>query len=165
MKFAACCGFSVICVKDLSKGIIMLHVRPLETYQNELSGGEMNWLYILNVTEISKNRVSCNILKELDTLADQGRHGLEITKGQTPIPWSCNIREKDIKLFYIILFFVVFNIREPFAKFMDSPYYSESELCGGAVTVSFSKYLPWQEMHFLQRSTHVSKTFCRPLIT
>jgi hypothetical protein len=28
-------------------------------------------------------------------------------------------------------------------------YYSESELCGGAVTVSFSKYLPWQAMHFL----------------
>jgi hypothetical protein len=29
---------------------------------------------------------------------------------------------------------------------MDSPYNSESELCGGAVAVavSFSKYLPWQ---------------------
>jgi len=25
-----------------------------------------------------------------------------------------------------------------FGKFADSPYYSESELCGGAVTVSFS---------------------------
>jgi hypothetical protein len=25
---------------------------------------------------------------------------------------------------------------------MNSPYHSESELCGGAVTVSFSKYLP-----------------------
>jgi hypothetical protein len=37
-------------------------------------------------------------------------------------------------------------------------YYSESELCGGAVTVSFSKYRPWQVMHFLQRSTHFSKT-------
>jgi hypothetical protein len=33
----------------------------------------------------------------------------------------------------------------------------ESELCGGAVTVSFSKYLPWQAMHFLQRSTHFLK--------
>jgi len=32
------------------------------------------------------------------------------------------------------------NIRGPFAKFVDSPYYSESELCGGAVTVSLSKY-------------------------
>jgi hypothetical protein len=35
------------------------------------------------------------------------------------------------------------SLRGPFAKFVDSPYYSESELCGGAVTVSFSKYLPW----------------------
>jgi hypothetical protein len=33
-------------------------------------------------------------------------------------------------------------IRGPFARFVDSPYYSESELCEGAVTVSFSKYLP-----------------------
>jgi hypothetical protein len=32
-------------------------------------------------------------------------------------------------------------VRGPFAKFVDSPYYPESELCGGAVTVSFSKYL------------------------
>jgi hypothetical protein len=46
----------------------------------------------------------------------------------------------------------------PFEKFMDSPYYSESELCGGAVTVSFSKYLPWQAVNLLQRSTHFSKT-------
>jgi hypothetical protein len=42
-------------------------------------------------------------------------------------------------------------IRGQFAKFVDSPYYSEPELCGSAVTVSFSKYLPWQAMHFLQR--------------
>jgi hypothetical protein len=35
-------------------------------------------------------------------------------------------------------------LRGPFANFVDSPYYSESELCGGTVTVSFSKYLPWQ---------------------
>jgi hypothetical protein len=45
------------------------------------------------------------------------------------------------------------NIPGLFEKFVDSPYDSESELCGGAVTVSFSKYLPWQAMHFLQRST------------
>jgi hypothetical protein len=57
------------------------------------------------------------------------------------------------------------NIRVPFAKFVDSSYYFESELCGGAVTVSFSKYFPWQAMHFLQRSTHFSKTCCRPFIT
>jgi hypothetical protein len=36
--------------------------------------------------------------------------------------------------------------------------YAEAELCGGEVKVSFSKYLPWQAMHFLQRSTHFSKT-------
>jgi hypothetical protein len=50
------------------------------------------------------------------------------------------------------------DLRGPFEKFVDSHYYySESELCEGAVTVSFSKYLPWQAMHFLQRSTHFSK--------
>jgi hypothetical protein len=54
-----------------------------------------------------------------------------------------------------------FILRGMFAKFVDSPYYSGSELCGGAVTVSFSKYLPWQAMHFLQRSTHFSKTELR----
>jgi hypothetical protein len=56
-------------------------------------------------------------------------------------------------------------VRGPFENFVDSPYYFKSELRGGAVTVSFSKYLPWQAMHFLQRSTHFSKTCCRPLIT
>jgi hypothetical protein len=48
----------------------------------------------------------------------------------------------------------IFNLRGPFAKFVDSPHYSKSEHRGGAVTVSFSKYFPWQTMHFLQRSTH-----------
>jgi hypothetical protein len=52
-------------------------------------------------------------------------------------------------------------VRRPFEKFVDSPYYSESELCGGAVMVYFSKYLLWQAMHFLQRSTHFSKTYSR----
>jgi hypothetical protein len=33
------------------------------------------------------------------------------------------------------------DVQGPFAKFMDAPHYSESEPCGGAVTVSFSKYL------------------------
>jgi hypothetical protein len=33
------------------------------------------------------------------------------------------------------------NIRGPFTKFVDPPYYTDSELCGGAVTVPFSKYL------------------------
>jgi hypothetical protein len=49
------------------------------------------------------------------------------------------------------------HMRGQFAKFVDSPYYSESEHSGGAV--------PWQAMNFLQRSTHFSKTYCRPLIT
>jgi hypothetical protein len=57
------------------------------------------------------------------------------------------------------------KLRGLFEKFVDSPYYSESELCGGAVTVSFSKYLARQAMNFLQRSTHFSKTCCRQLIT
>jgi hypothetical protein len=59
------------------------------------------------------------------------------------------------------------KLRGPFEKFVDSPYYSESELCGDVVTVSFSKYLPWQAMHFLQRSTQlledVLQTVCRKL--
>jgi hypothetical protein len=41
------------------------------------------------------------------------------------------------------------QLRGQFEKFEDSPYYSESEVCGGAMTVSFSKCLPWQAMHFL----------------
>jgi hypothetical protein len=54
------------------------------------------------------------------------------------------------------------HTRGPSAKVADSPYDSDSELCGGAVTVSFSKYLPWQAIHFLQCSTHFSKTeFCK----
>jgi len=31
------------------------------------------------------------------------------------------------------------KVRGPFEKYVDSPYYSESELCGGTVMVSFSK--------------------------
>jgi hypothetical protein len=34
--------------------------------------------------------------------------------------------------------------------------------CGDRLS---SKYFPWQAMHFLQRSTHFSKIWCRPLIT
>jgi hypothetical protein len=53
------------------------------------------------------------------------------------------------------------NIWGPFEKFLDSPYYSESALHGGVVTVSFLKYLPWQVKDFLQSSTHFSKMCCR----
>jgi hypothetical protein len=66
---------------------------------------------------------------------------------------------------YLKIGYYHFLLRVPFANFMDSPFYSESELFGGAVTASFSKYLPWQAMHFLQHSTHFSKMCCRPLIT
>jgi hypothetical protein len=54
------------------------------------------------------------------------------------------------------------HTRRPFAKFVDSPYYPKLELCGGAVTVSFSKYLPWQVMHFLQHSIYFLKMYCIP---
>jgi hypothetical protein len=60
---------------------------------------------------------------------------------------------------------IYLDIWGPFVKFAGSPYYSESEICGGAVTVYFSKYLPWQAMYFLQRFTHFSKMCCRPLST
>jgi hypothetical protein len=68
-------------------------------------------------------------------------------------------------LLLLVVVVVVVVVQGPFEKFVDSPHYSESELCGGAVTVSFSKYLPWQVTHFLQRSTQFSKTCCRPLST
>jgi hypothetical protein len=63
---------------------------------------------------------------------------------------------------YVCMYVCMCYIRGPFEKFVDSPYYSESEPCGGAVTVSLSNYLPWQAMRFLQRSTHFSQTCCRP---
>jgi hypothetical protein len=48
-------------------------------------------------------------------------------------------------------FFRMVEQRASFEKFVDSLYYSESGLYGDAVTVSFSKYLSWQAMHFSQR--------------
>jgi hypothetical protein len=64
----------------------------------------------------------------------------------------CHLRSRITNLY------LTTYIRGTFEKFVDSPYYSESELLGGAMTVSFSKYLPWQAMHFLKRSSHLSKT-------
>jgi hypothetical protein len=64
-----------------------------------------------------------------------------------------------------VTLFVIWLLRGAFKKFLDSLYYSELELCGGAVKVSFLKYLPWQVMHFLQQSTHFLKMCCRLLIT
>jgi hypothetical protein len=40
------------------------------------------------------------------------------------------------------------HLRGPFAKFVDSPYYSESELCGGAMTVSACKPI-WATKHMI----------------
>jgi hypothetical protein len=57
-------------------------------------------------------------------------------------------------VYFTITYESVPVIRGPFEKFGDSPYYFELELCGGAVTVSFSKYLPWQAMCWT--STHFS---------
>jgi hypothetical protein len=79
----------------------------------------------------------------------------------TFLPYTLSVK----KLFCAVPFNREINIGGSFAKFVDVPYYTESELCGGAVTVSFSKYLLWQAMHFLQRSTHFWKTGCRLLIT
>jgi hypothetical protein len=44
--------------------------------------------------------------------------------------------------FLSLAILAVMYIRGPFVKFVDAPYYTESELREGAVTVSFSKYLP-----------------------
>jgi hypothetical protein len=43
-------------------------------------------------------------------------------------------------------------IRRPFEKFVESAYYSESELCGGAATFSFPKY-PGREADHLPPSS------------
>jgi hypothetical protein len=62
-------------------------------------------------------------------------------------------------------FFFDLHIGGPFEKFVDSPYYTKSELCRGAVTVSFSKYLPWQAMHFVTtfHPENVLQIVCRKL--
>jgi hypothetical protein len=44
---------------------------------------------------------------------------------------------------------------------MDLPYYSELELCGGVVTLSFLKYLLGYAVHFLQHSTYFLKMCCK----
>jgi hypothetical protein len=79
------------------------------------------------------------------------------------------IRNFPVEVFWVVVGNWYFGgpcfVQGLFTKFMHSPYYSKSELYGGVVTVSFSKYLPWQVVHFLQFSTHFSKTCCGPLIT
>jgi hypothetical protein len=41
-----------------------------------------------------------------------------------------------------VYMYVCMHVRGPFAKFVDSTCYSESELCGGTVTVSFFEVPP-----------------------
>jgi hypothetical protein len=55
------------------------------------------------------------------------------------------------------------KLQRPFEEYVGSTYYSESALCGCVVTISFLKYLPWQVMHFLQWSTHFSKTMLQTI--
>jgi hypothetical protein len=60
-------------------------------------------------------------------------------------------------LYLYLLFFVMclFHIMRAVRK-----------VCGlNAMTTSLLKYLAWQAMHFLQCSTHFSKTCCRPFAT
>jgi hypothetical protein len=58
-------------------------------------------------------------------------------------------------------------VRGPFEKFVDTPYHSESELCGGAVTVPFFEVTPLASdallttLHPLLRN--VLQTVCRKL--
>jgi hypothetical protein len=92
-----------------------------------------------------------------------GAEGAGVTGVQNP-PSKHMTRGKDTSSGRMPATLKYREIRGPLEKFVDSPYYSESELCGGTTTVSFSKYLPWQAMHFLQCSTHFSKTCCRQLI-
>jgi hypothetical protein len=115
--------------------------RLLNVFRNSLGGNEENY-------ETPSFSIA-GVLVEIQTEHLPTTEALSFDPSTgTTLPYDINI-----------------NNRAPFAKFVDSPYYYESELCGGAVTVCFSKYLPWQAMHFLQRSTHFSKTCCRPLIT
>jgi len=92
----------------------------------------------------------CNALYSNVTVAKQDTH--------SPVSLLKTFRKELIMPMFL-------KIWGPFEKFVVSPYYSESELCAGAVTVSFSEYLPWQVMHFLQCTTHFSKTCCKLLIT
>jgi hypothetical protein len=55
----------------------------------------------------------------------------------------------------------ILSLRGSFEKFADSPYYSESEICGGAVTVSFSKYLPSHNAPFTCRKRDADRCSIR----
>jgi hypothetical protein len=63
--------------------------------------------------------------------------------------WECVCVNKFLH-FALKRYFISKNVRFPdvryirgqFQKFVDSLYYSESEFCGGVITISFSKYFP-----------------------
>jgi len=61
----------------------------------------------------------------------------------------CSILNQISNIGRCIVLLGNFNIQELFEKFVDSPYYSKSNLCAGVVMVSFLKYLPWQAMHWI----------------
>jgi hypothetical protein len=75
---------------------------------------------------------------------DQNYCGNDGNGNWTPViqPIASHSADRTIMLNCKHVSIVIIEIRGPFEKFVDSPYYFESELCGGAVTVSFSKYLP-----------------------
>jgi hypothetical protein len=131
--------------------------------------GKTEWR--MEVTDVRSRELRDEILCQYERTVDE--------TGETLL-WECRVLQQVATISYeafaktfcftlytasaCILHSYMYT-RGPFAKFVDSPYYSESELCGGAVTVSFPKYLGWRAMHFLQRYPHFSKTCCRPLMT
>jgi hypothetical protein len=64
-----------------------------------------------------------------------GKHISDMTTGE-----MAGIRTENLVFGSLIHQPASLEISGPFQEFVDSPYYSESDLCGDAVTVSFSKY-------------------------
>jgi hypothetical protein len=116
------------------------------------------------VAIVSKNSVKRTVVPAFRSAATENR---DIQAATEAVVSPRSSSEENCRLLALKKTLVATSLKKlggPIEKFVDLLYYSESKLCGGAVTVSFSKYLPWQAMHFLQRSTHFSKTCCRPLI-
>jgi hypothetical protein len=116
--------------------------------------------------EINTDIVNYELLELKSASALKFRLKLKMAYRDLPINICAHEGPEKTSLYFFLTLFPItkhfpYIYEDRLQKFVDSPYYSESELCGGAVTVSFSKYLPWQAMHLLQRSTHFSKTCCR----
>jgi hypothetical protein len=118
--------------------------------------------------------VGCNVNMEQGSLMHLLSLNLTIMNACSWLPLSTELHEDDpqhvttwcaIAINSATGFRITLCFPSAHSNFVVSSCYSESELCGGAVTVSFSKYLPLQAMNFLQRSTHCSKTCCRPFAT